>query len=106
MSNIANAIERPFAKHRIVFWYDSKRELYSEFEAIELADVEKLEIIDNEFGIKHRVLRESPKQQFLIYKDGKQPDRLKNWLLDVELAYTTFRTDQVAISHGQQARST
>lgn len=97
MSNIANALSRLFAKHRIVFWYDSKQELRSEFEALELADVEKLEIANNEFGIKHRVLRESPKQQFLLYKEGRQPEPLQNWLLDVELAFTTFRTDQVAI---------
>ena len=96
-SRIDAALERLFAKHRIVFWYDSKQELRSEYEALELADVEKLEIVDNEFGIKHRVLREAPKQQFLIYKEGKQPEPLQNWLLDVELAHTTFRTDQVAI---------
>ncbi|WNZ55584.1 BREX-1 system phosphatase PglZ type A [Microbulbifer sp. MKSA007] len=96
-SRIDAALARLFAKHRIVFWYDGKQELRSEFEALELTDVEKLEIADNEFGIKHRVLRESPKQQFLIYKEGKQPEPLQNWLLDVELAFTTFRTDQVAI---------
>jgi len=96
-SRIDAALTRLFAKHRIVFWYDSKQELRSEFEALELADVEKLEIVNNEFGIKHRVLRELPKQQFLIYKEGKQPEHLQNWLLDVELANTTFRTDQVAI---------
>lgn len=96
-SRIDAALERLFAKHRIVFWYDSKRELRSEFEALELADVEKLEITDNEFGLKHRVLRESPKQQFLLYKEGEQPEPLQNWLLDVELAFTIFRTDQVAI---------
>mgnify|MGYP000341982711 CR=1 FL=1 len=96
-NNIESALNRLFAKHRIVFWYDSKQELRSEFEALKLADVETLEIIDNEFGIKHRVLRELPRQRFLIYKEGKQPEPLQNWLLDVELAFTTFRTDQVAI---------
>jgi uncharacterized protein (TIGR02687 family) len=96
-NNIESALKRLFAKHRIVFWYDNKQELRSEFEALVLADVEKLEITDNEFGIKHRVLRESPKQQFLLYKEGKQPEPLQNWLLDVELAFTIFRTDQVAI---------
>ncbi|AQA18962.1 TIGR02687 family protein [Halioglobus japonicus] len=96
-NNIESALSRLFAKHRIVFWYDSKQELRSEFEALDLADVEKLEIANNEFGIKQRILRESPKQQFLLYKEGRQPKPLENWLLDVELAFTTFRTDQVAI---------
>ena len=97
MSKIHNALERLFAKHRIVFWYDSKQELRSEFEALALAGIEKLEIQNNEFGIKHTLLRESPKQSFLVYKEGKQPEPLQNWLLDIELANTTFRTDQVAI---------
>ena len=96
-SNIGTALERLFDRHRIVFWYDEKQELRTEFEALEMAKVEKLEILNNEFGIKHKILRESPKQQFLIYKEDKQPKPLENWLLDVELANTTFRTDQVAI---------
>jgi len=33
----------------------------------------------------------------LLYKEDKQPEPVKNWLLDVELAHTVFRTDQVAI---------
>lgn len=96
-SRIDAALERLFAKHRIVFWYDAKQELRSEFEELDLAGVERLEIANNEFGIKHQILREQPKQQFLLYKEGPQPERLDNWLLDVELANCTFRTDQVAI---------
>lgn len=96
-AQIVTALERLFDRYRIVFWYDEKKELRSTFESLALDKVEKLEIQDNEFGLKHRILRESPKQQFLIYKEDKQPEPLQNWLLDVELANTTFRTDQVAI---------
>ncbi|NQY33780.1 MAG: BREX-1 system phosphatase PglZ type A [Alteromonadaceae bacterium] len=97
MSNIVNALERLFAKHRIVFWYDEKKELRDEFDALSLDNIEKIEIVNNEFSIKHKLLRESPKTQFLLYKEDKQPEPLHNWLLDVELAHTVFRTDQVAI---------
>jgi uncharacterized protein (TIGR02687 family) len=97
VNNIENALGRLFEKHRIVFWYDEKKELRSEFEELDITGVEKLEILDNEFSVKYRVLRELPKQQFLIYKEGEQPEPLQNWLLDVELSFTTFRTDQVAI---------
>lgn len=96
-SQITTALERLFDRYRIVFWYDEKQELREAFDALELDKVEKLEIQNNEFGLKHRILRESPKQQFLIYKEDKQPEPLQNWLLDVELSNTTFRTDQVAI---------
>lgn len=97
MSNIANALERLFSKHRIVFWYDEKQELRDDFDALSLDNIEKIEIANNEFSIKHKLLRESPKAQFLLYKEGKQPEPVKNWLLDVELAHTVFRTDQGAI---------
>ncbi|EHJ06393.1 BREX-1 system phosphatase PglZ type A [Marinobacter manganoxydans] len=91
------ALSRLFDKHRIVFWYDTKQELRSDFEAVSIPDVEKLEIANNEYGLKHRILREAPEQKFLLYKEGPQPEDLDNWLLDVQLAHGEFRTDQVAI---------
>ena len=96
-NRIQQALTRLFQKHRIVFWYDDKQELRDAFDALAIEGVEKLEIQNNEFGIKHKLLREAPKQSFLVYKEDKQPEPLQNWLLDVELANTTFRTDQVAI---------
>ena len=94
---IANALIRLFERHRIVFWYDRKQELREDFETISLPGIEKLEIANNEFGLKHRILREQPAQKFLLYHEGPQPADLDNWLLDVLLAHGEFRTDQVAI---------
>lgn len=94
---IAIALKRLFEKHRIVFWYDTKQELRADFDALILADVEKIEIANNELAIKHRILREQPEQKFLLFKSGQQPDDLDNWLLDVQLAQGEFRTDQVAL---------
>ena len=91
------ALSRLFDKHRVVFWYDTKHELRGDFEAVSIPDVEKLEITNNEYGLKHRILREAPEQKFLLYKAGPQPEDLDNWLLDVQLAHGEFRTDQVAI---------
>lgn len=96
-SQIQTALTRLFDKHRIIFWYDTKQELRGDFEAVSIPDVEKLEIANNEYGLKHRILRESPEQKFLLYKEGPQPEDLDNWLLDVQLAHGEFRTDQVAI---------
>jgi uncharacterized protein (TIGR02687 family) len=97
MNKISEPLKKVFERHRIVFWYDAKKELRSDFEAIELPGIEKIEIANNEFGIKHKILRELPTQKFLIYKEGSQPADIDNWLLDVQLAYGEFRTDQVAI---------
>jgi uncharacterized protein (TIGR02687 family) len=94
---IAQALNKLFDRHRIVFWYDAKQELRNDFEALCLANVEKVEIKNNEFGLKYRILREQPDQKFLLYREGPQPDDLDNWLLDVQLAHGEFRTDQVGL---------
>ena len=94
---IAQALTKLFDRHRIVFWYDAKQELRDDFEALQLHGVEKLELINNEYGIKYKLLREQPEQKFLLYREGPQPADLDNWLLDVQLAHGEFRTDQVAI---------
>lgn len=94
---IAQALTKLFDRHRVVFWYDAKQELREDFEALQLPGVEKLELINNEYGIKYRLLREQPEQKFLLYREGPQPADLDNWLLDVQLAHGEFRTDQVAI---------
>ena len=96
-NRIQQALNRLFEKHRIIFWYDEKKELRADFDNLEMVGIEKVEIADNEFGLKYRVLRERPKQQFLLYKEGPQPEDLNNWLLDVQLANDVFRTDQSAI---------
>ena len=96
-SRISQALLRLFEKHRIVFWYDAKSELRADFDAVSLEGVDKIEVANNEFGIKHRILREQPEDKFLLYRDGPQPEDLDNWLLDVQLAHGEFRTDQVAI---------
>ena len=94
---IAQALTKLFERHRIVFWYDAKQELRDDFEALQLPGVEKLELTNNEYGIKYKLLREQPEQKFLLYREGPQPADLDNWLLDVQLAHGEFRTDQVAI---------
>ena len=94
---IALALQRLFEKHRIVFWYDTKHELRADYAALNLPGIEKIELVNNEFGVKHRILREQPEQRFLLYRDGPQPPDLENWLLDVQLAHGEFRTDQVAL---------
>ena len=94
---ISKALAKRFERHRIVFWYDPEQEFSEAFEALEMEGIEKLTIANNEFALKYRVLREAPKQNFLLYKPGPRPANMDNWLLDLELAYDLFRTDQVAI---------
>lgn len=100
-SKIKQALTRQFEKHRIIFWYDRRKELRDDFEALQLENVEKIELKNNEFSVKYRILCDQPQQKFLLYQEGPQPADLDNWLLDVLLAHGEFRTDQVSIWLGQ-----
>lgn len=94
---MVQALEKRFEKHRIVFWFDAKKELRQAYEALEFSDIEKIELSNNEFQVKHRILREEPDKKFLLYHEGEAPSDLNNWLLDVQLASDEFRTDQSAL---------
>ncbi|WP_417260653.1 BREX-1 system phosphatase PglZ type A [Celeribacter sp.] len=94
---IQAGLARLFEEHRIVFWYDTARDMREAFEAVDLPGVEKVEIANNEFGLKYRMLRQEPKQKFLVFKDGPEPEMADNWLLDVQLATAVFKADQAAI---------
>ena len=92
---IAQVLTRQFDRHRIVFWCDTAQELRAEYDALDLPGVEKLELINNEYQVKYRILREQPEQKFLLYREGPPPADLDNWLLDVQMAQGEFSWDQV-----------
>ncbi|NVK29383.1 MAG: BREX-1 system phosphatase PglZ type A [Gammaproteobacteria bacterium] len=96
-NRIQHALARLFERQRIVFWYDEKKEFRDAFENLEMDGVEKAEIKSNEFTLKYRMLREAPKQNFLLYCEGSEPEYINNWMLDVQLHSAVFRTDQSAI---------
>lgn len=97
MNEISQALTKLFDRHRIIFWYDTKQELQAEYEAINLTDVTKVTLGNNQFGLKYQMLRAQPEQKFLLYTAGPQPDHLDNWLLDVQLASGEFRADQTGL---------
>jgi uncharacterized protein (TIGR02687 family) len=97
LDKVQRALENVFQKHRVVFWYDAKQELRADYEALDMPGIDKVELKNNEFGVKHLLLRQNPKQKCLVYHFGPEPEDLNNWLLDVQLAHASFRTDQVAI---------
>ena len=94
---IERGLKRLFDEHRIVFWYDAARDMRAEYDAVDLPDVEKVEIANNEFGLKYRMLRREPKQKFLVFHDGPAPQMADNWLLDLYFACGVFKADQAAI---------
>ncbi|MBX9724061.1 MAG: BREX-1 system phosphatase PglZ type A, partial [Candidatus Obscuribacterales bacterium] len=98
MEKILQALEKLFEKHRIVFWYDVKRELGREFETLCLDGVEKVVIDNNEFSLKYRLIRKESQKKFLLFHSGPPPELdVDNWLLDVQLCSGDFRADQVGL---------
>ena len=94
---INESINKLFQNHRIIFWYDEKKQFVEHFEDLILDDAEKIEINNNEFALKYRILRDEKNKKFLLYKAGERPENLHNCLLDVELYSGQFRTDKNAL---------
>lgn len=87
-------LERRFADHRIVFWYDPEAQYASEIDSLELPGVTTIRAANDEFAIKHRLLHDQPTDRFLVYRSGQVPTGIANWLLDLELAYGVFTADR------------
>ncbi|MBB6610493.1 BREX-1 system phosphatase PglZ type A [Pontibacter sp. Tf4] len=96
MSQIEDSLRKLFEKYRIIFWHDEKEELKDRFEELALPGVERIYVQNNEFYIKHKIAREDPEGQYLIYRTGKRPAYVNNWLQDLELAHYEFHTNQEA----------
>lgn len=98
---ITASLERLFEDQRIVFWYDAARDMRGEYDAVNLNGVTKVEVNNNQFGLKYRMLHQEPTSKFLVFQDGPEPANNANWLLDVQLASVVFKADQAGIWLGE-----
>lgn len=96
-SKVQAALEKLFLQHRLVFWYDDKAEMTGLFESLQIPEVEKAVIENNEFTLKHKLLIEQPDQKFLLYQPSEKPSDKDNWLLDLLLSNYEFHTDQSSL---------
>ena len=100
MSEIATVrmhLERRFENFRVVFWHDPEGQYATGLDRLDLPDVQTICIANNEYGIKNRLLHDEPESKFLVYRSGKVPMGIGNWLLDLELAYGVFTADRTAL---------
>jgi uncharacterized protein (TIGR02687 family) len=97
MSRIEEGLQKLFESHRVIFWYDEKGEVREDFAQLQMEGVEKIQVEKNPFEIKYKVNKQHPEQKFLLYFDYPRPPYEENWLLDMELAYHVFQTDQEAM---------
>lgn len=92
-TKVQSALEKLFQQHRLVFWYDDKAEMNTLFESLQISEVEKIVIANNEFTLKHRILIEQPTQRFLLYQPKEKPADNENWMLDLLLANYESHTE-------------
>ena len=97
MDKITESLHKIFQSHRVVFWYDEGEKMREQYEAVALDGVEKVVVCNNEFAIKHRILRGILESKFLLYLPYAEKPLNENWLLDLQLAHKEFHTDQEAL---------
>jgi uncharacterized protein (TIGR02687 family) len=90
-------LERCFENQRIVFWHDPNGEYGTDLDRLELPGVQTLQVANDEYAIKYRLLQIEPTGKFLIYRGGKVPAGVGNWLLDLELAHGVFTADRTSL---------
>jgi uncharacterized protein (TIGR02687 family) len=87
-------LERRFVDHRVVFWHDPEAQYASDLESLDLPGVTTIRVANDEYAIKHLLLHDQPNDKFLVYRSGRVPAGIGNWLLDLELAYGIFIADR------------
>jgi uncharacterized protein (TIGR02687 family) len=94
---IAQHLAQRFAQQRVVIWHDPDGDYAPDLDEVALRDVTVLRVANNEFGLKHRILRGEPDAKFLVYRTGPIPQGIDDWLLDLELAYGVFTADRATL---------
>ena len=97
MNRIEEVLIKRFEQHRVIFWYDEKQEFEELYQELIIDGVEKFEVNNNEFEIKHIITKQKPECKLLIYIPHQRPANDENWLLDLELAFHIFYTNQEAV---------
>lgn len=97
MSKIEQTLNALFESKRVLFWYDNGGESKGEFESLDLPDIQKEELNNNEFSLKYKILKEMPESKFLIYAPFAQPKDEFNWMLDLQISGHIFSADRGSI---------
>jgi hypothetical protein len=87
-------LERRFVDHRVVFWHDPEAQYASDLDSLDLPGVTTVRVANDEYAIKYLLLLDKPEEKFLVYRSGRVPAGIENWLLDLELAYGVFIADR------------
>jgi len=97
MNRIEEALLKKFESHRVIFWFDDAEEMREHFNSLDLNGIERFEVDNNEFQLKHLILKGDQTKKILLYFPFGERELKDNWLLDLQLAHETFRTDQESL---------
>jgi uncharacterized protein (TIGR02687 family) len=85
-------------KHRLVFWYDAKREFEDSIGSLDLNGVTVLRLDETgALELKIRLEIEDTEGAYLLYAPYAEPAPEVDWLLDVRLYSRTFYADKSSI---------
>lgn len=98
MSKIKDSLTALFDKHDVVFWIDNEEQLRDDYDGLAIDGVTKYLVDRNEWGIKHTIYSRQQDDKLLIYLPMGNPEDKDNWLLDLQLAHKTFRTDRESMA--------
>lgn len=97
MTGVPEYLARRFETSRVVFWHDPDGEYAGDLAGLELGEVQIIRVANDEYAIKNRLLHDEPARQFLVYRSGRVPAGVGNWLFDLELVYGIFTTDRTSL---------
>lgn len=96
INKLHDALDKHFARHRIVFWYDPDGKNREIAESYTGNGIDLVKVHNNQFAVKYRLLRSQPDTSALVYIPSHRPPDAQNWLLDIELSHFVFSTNQAA----------
>lgn len=97
IAGVREHLARRFGGQRVVFWHDPEGEYVADLDGLDLPGVEIVQVANDEYKIKNRLLHEEPTAKFLVYRKGAARSGVDNWLLDLELAYGVFTADRTSL---------
>jgi len=92
--SINNALKALFKDNKVVFWCDDQSKLKEQYEEVEIENVNKIIVQNNEFWVKNQIIKSNDNEKFLLYFLNGAPSLEDNWLLDLQLAHRVFNSDQ------------
>ena len=87
-------------RYDVFFWYDTKAEFRREYEKLNLENLIKYELNNNEFNLRyeiHAARQEKTEAKFLIYSNSARLADEDNCLLDLLLSNLEFIADKVSM---------